>query len=131
MGTGTGILALIAAMEGAGSVIGVEIDPAAHANALENVALNSHPEIDIRLGDVKSIEDVSDADILLANINRNIIIGDLAAYSHSLVSGGKMFLSGFYTEDIPLITAEAEKYGLSLSESTEKDRWACITLIKK
>ncbi|MDE6459730.1 MAG: 50S ribosomal protein L11 methyltransferase [Paramuribaculum sp.] len=131
MGTGTGILALIAAMEGAGSVIGVEIDPAAHANALENVALNSHPEIDIRLGDVKSIEDVSDADILLANINRNIIIGDLAAYSHALVSGGKMFLSGFYTEDIPLITAEAEKYGLSLSESTEKDRWACITLIKK
>lgn len=131
MGTGTGILALIAAMEGAKSVIGVEIDPAAHVNALENVALNSHPEIDIRLGDVNCIKGVTDADILLANINRNIIIGDLAAYSRVLASGGKMFLSGFYTEDIPMIEAEACKYGLELIETTEKDRWACITLIKK
>lgn len=130
MGTGTGILALIAAMEGASEVIAVEIDPAAHANALENIALNSHSEIDMRLGDVRCIEGICDADILLANINRNIIVGDIEAYSRALVPGGKMFLSGFYTGDIPVITDEAKKYGLSLEAATEKDKWACITLTK-
>lgn len=130
MGTGTGILALIAAMEEASEVIAVEIDPAAHANALENIALNSHSEIDMRLGDVRCIEGINDADILLANINRNIIVGDIEAYSRALVPGGKMYLSGFYTEDIPVITDEAEKYGLSLEATTEKDKWACITLTK-
>ena len=130
MGTGTGILALIAAMEGAKEVIGVEIDPAAHANALENIALNSHPEIDIRLGDVRCIENENDADILLANINRNIIVADIAAYSRALRSGGTMFLSGFYTDDIPVITAEAKKYGLAMTESTEQNKWACVTLTK-
>ncbi|MDE5744954.1 MAG: 50S ribosomal protein L11 methyltransferase [Paramuribaculum sp.] len=130
MGTGTGILAIIAAMEGANEVIGVEIDPAAHANAQENIALNSHPEIDIRLGDVKCVENVSEADLLLANINRNIIIADIAAYARALRAGGTMFLSGFYAEDIPLITAEAKKYGLTLTESTEQNKWACITLTK-
>lgn len=130
MGTGTGILALIAAMEGAKEVIGVEIDPAAHVNALENIALNSHPEIDIRLGDVKCIEGIADADLLLANINRNIIVGDIDKYARALKSGGKMFLSGFYTEDIPIITDEAAKYGLTLEDAMERDRWACISLIK-
>ncbi len=130
MGTGTGILALIAAMEGASEVIGVEIDPAAHANALENAALNSHPEIDIRLGDISRISDISDADILLANINRNIITGDLKNYASALKPGGNMFLSGFYTDDIPVIIAEATKHGLTMVHSREKDDWACIKLTK-
>lgn len=130
MGTGTGILALIAAMEGAAQVIGVEIDPVAHANAMENIALNSHTEIDLRLGGAEQIELESDADILLANINRNIITSDLNRYAAALKPGGEMFLSGFYTADIPVIIAEAGKHSLTLATSSEKDNWACIKLIK-
>lgn len=130
MGTGTGILALIAAMEGAAKVIGVEIDPVAHANAVENVALNSHPEIDLRLGDVSSIKDERDADLLLANINRNIIVGDIGSYAAALKPGGTMLLSGFYTSDIDIIAAEAARYGLTLAATSQRNNWACIRLTK-
>lgn len=131
MGTGTGILALIAAMEGASQVIGVEIDPAAHANAIENAALNAHPEIDLRLGDVSAIEGIDDADFLLANINRNIITADINRYAAALKPGATMFLSGFYTQDIPIIVKAAESNGLSLAGTTSKSDWACVKLTKK
>lgn len=130
MGTGTGILALIAAMEGAAEVIGVEIDPVAHANAVENVALNNHSEIDLRLGDVSCIQAEHNADLLLANINRNIIVGDLGAYAAALKPGGTMLLSGFYTSDIDIIATEAAKHFLTLAATSQRDNWACIRLTK-
>ncbi|MDE5688274.1 MAG: 50S ribosomal protein L11 methyltransferase, partial [Paramuribaculum sp.] len=130
MGTGTGILALIAAMEGAAEVIGVEIDPVAHTNAVENVALNKHPEIDLRLGDVSCINTERDADLLLANINRNIIVGDLGTYAAALKPGGTMLLSGFYTSDIDIIATEAAKHSMTLAATSQRDNWACIRLTK-
>ncbi|MDE5858237.1 MAG: 50S ribosomal protein L11 methyltransferase, partial [Muribaculaceae bacterium] len=101
MGTGTGILAILAAMRGARPITAIEIDPMAHVNAVENVKLNGHPEIDVILGDASALSNVQPADILLANINRNIIVGDMESYSNALKTGGTMILSGFYEDDIP------------------------------
>lgn len=131
MGTGTGILAILAAMRGAANVQAVEIDPAAHANAIENLALNGVDDrVDLHLGDVKAIENIHDADLLLANINRNIILADIEAYSRSLRSGGRMMLSGFYTDDIPMIKEAAESCGLQFDDYTETDRWTCVAFTK-
>lgn len=130
MGTGTGILAILAAMRGANPVTAVEIDPMAHVNAVENVSLNGHPEIKVILGDATALANVQPADILLANINRNIIVGDMEAYAGALKNGGTMILSGFYEEDIPVIAEAAKRYGLKQVNYTSRDRWASLCLVK-
>lgn len=130
MGTGTGILAILAAMRGASPVVAIEIDPAAEINARENVVTNSHPEIDVRLGDASLLPGLT-ADIFIANINRNIITGDLAAYAATLASGGVMLLSGFYEADIPVIMEVAAPLGLEETGHTVKgDNWTCLRLRK-
>lgn len=126
MGTGTGILAILAAMKGAAPVTGIEIDPFAHVNAVENVALNGHGEIDIRLGDASLLGDYHDVDYFIANINRNIITGDMAAYAATVAKGGTLIFSGFYVEDIPVIEARARELGLTMVDYTEMDRWASV-----
>lgn len=131
MGTGTGILAILAAMRGAHPVTGIEIDPFAQVNAVENVAINNHPEIKIILGDASALEMVEPADVFIANINRNVITGDIDKYSARLVKGGTMLLSGFYVEDIPVVSEAAEKAGLKPTGYTERDRWTCLQLIKQ
>ena len=130
MGTGTGILAILAAMRGANPVEAIEIDPMAHINAVENVKLNGHPEINVILGDASALSNVQPADILLANINRNIIVGDMESYSKALKSGGTMILSGFYEEDIPVVAQAAKQYGLKQTDYTTRDRWASLSLKK-
>lgn len=130
MGTGTGILAILAAMRGACRVTGIEIDPFAQANAVENVAINHHPEIKIILGDASALDAVEPAEVFIANINRNVITGDIDKYAARLVKGGTMLLSGFYVEDIPVVTEAAEKAGLQPTGYTERDRWTCLQLIK-
>lgn len=130
MGTGTGILAILAAMRGANPVEAIEIDPMAHINAVENVKLNGHPEINVILGDASALSNIQPADILLANINRNIIVGDMESYSKALKSGGTMILSGFYEEDIPVVAQAAKQYGLKQTDYTTRDRWASLSLKK-
>ena len=131
MGTGTAILAILAALRGAKPVTGIEIDPFAHANAIENVALNGHPEIRLILGDASALDDVAPAEVFIANINRNVITGDIAAYASRLVAGGTMLLSGFYVEDIPVVEAAASAVGLERCSFTERDRWTCLKLRKE
>ncbi|MDE6352387.1 MAG: 50S ribosomal protein L11 methyltransferase [Muribaculaceae bacterium] len=130
MGTGTGILAILAAMRGASPITAIEIDPMAHVNAVENVKLNGHPEIDVVLGDASALSNVQSADILLANINRNIIVSDMESYSKALKAEGTMILSGFYEEDIPVVAKVAEQYGLKQTDYTTHDRWASLSLKK-
>lgn len=130
MGTGTGILAILAAMRGASRVDAIEIDEFAHTNAVENVRLNNHPEINVILGDATALDSLEPADIFLANINRNIITGDIASYSARLRDGGIMILSGFYEDDIPVINAEAEKHGLKYVDHNTRDRWVSVMLKK-
>lgn len=130
MGTGTGILAILAAMRGAKPVTAIEIDPAAHINAVDNVAINGHSEINVLLGDASLLDDIDSIDLFIANINRNIITGDLEAYAKTLNRGGTMLLSGFYVEDVDIIMETASRFGLSKVDVTERDRWACLKLMK-
>ncbi len=130
MGTGTGILAILSAMRGAKPVSAIEIDEFAYVNAVENVKLNGTSDIKVIHGDVKKLRELDGVDVFLANINRNIIIGDLSAYSSKLKVGGVMLLSGFYENDIKYIVDEAKKYGLEYDAHTLKDQWSCIRLIK-
>lgn len=132
VGTGTGILAILSAMCGATTVNAIEIDPPAQENAVENVRLNGHSEINVILGDASALEGLPQCDLLLANINRNIILNDISAYSAALRQGGTMLLSGFYESDAEMITEVAKPLGLTVKEiSTLGDNWCCIQLIKK
>lgn len=131
MGTGTGILAILAAMLGAGPVTGIELDGFAYDNAVENIALNGHSEIKIIHGDASALAVVDAADIFIANINRNVILNDMAAYASKLKTGGMMLLSGFFEgDDSEMIIAEGRKNGLEFSSATSDNRWACVKLIK-
>ena len=130
MGTGTGILAILARMRGASSVTAIEIDPAAEANARENMQLNDCRDIDLRLGGAKQLAGCS-ADLFIANINRNIILNDLSRYAATLAPGAIMLLSGFDEADIPMILRKAADEGLADGGHTVMgDNWACLTLKK-
>lgn len=132
MGTGTGILAILAAMRGAESVTAIEIDGFAFENACENFRLNgtdgpTHPI----LGDASALATVAPADVFLANINRNIITGDIDRYAQTLKDGGTMLLSGFYEEDVPIVEAAASQHGLVPLGYDVRDRWTCLKLKKE
>lgn len=131
MGTGTGILAILAAMRGAAPVTGIELDGFAYENAIENVSINGHSEIRLINGDASALADVAPADVFIANINRNVILNDLGAYASRLKKGGMMLLSGFYEgDDSDMIVNEGRNHGLSFSSATSDNRWACLRLIK-
>lgn len=132
MGTGTGILSILAAMCGAAHATGIEIDPAAHINAVENISLNNvGSKVDIILGDASALNNIEPADLFIANINRNIITGDIHTYASRLVPGGTMLLSGFYEHDIPVIMEHAFPLGLKEAGHTVKgDGWTCLRLTK-
>lgn len=128
MGTGTGILAILCAMRGAAKVTGIEIDTAAWENAVENVALNG-VEVNLINGDATALPDLYKADVFIANINRNIITGDLAAYVGACKPGATMILSGFYEADIPVIMEVAAPLGLKEANHTTLNSWCCLKLI--
>jgi ribosomal protein L11 methyltransferase len=130
MGTGTGILAILAAMRGATDVTAIEIDGFAYENACENVRVNGHPEIKVINGDATALDNVAPAEVFIANINRNVITGDIAAYAARLKQGGIMLLSGFYDDDVAIVEAAAKPYGLVATGTTVKSKWACLQLIK-
>ena len=129
MGTGTGILAILAAMRGASPVSGIEIDTPAWENALENAALNGvDSRVTLLNGDASLLPSLPKADVFVANINRNIITGDLAAYVAACRPGATMILSGFYEADIPVIMAVAAPLGLREVTHTTLNDWCCLQL---
>lgn len=131
MGTGTGILGILAAMRGAERVIGIEIDEAAYENAKENVTLNG-VKMELIHGDATALSGLEPADYLFANINRNIILGDIDRYAGRLKSGGEMLLSGFYDTDIAMIAEAASRYNLREETRLVSDaRWVVLRLIKE
>ena len=129
MGTGTGILAILCNMRGAEDVVGIEIDPYAWENAVENVGLNK-ADVKMVCGDATSLEGMENADYFLANINRNVILDDIHAYAKTLSKGGEMFLSGFYHKDVPIVEAAAANEGLSMKSMLVDNDWAAIRLVK-
>lgn len=133
MGTGTGILAILAAMCGARKVLAVEIDPFAAENTAENIALNLPADTTIELvcGDASALDGRGAfADVFLANINRNIITGDMARYAAAMKAGARLTVSGFYVDDRPVVEAAAAASGLSLRNVDELDRWSSMTFVK-
>lgn len=131
MGTGTGILAILAAMRGASPVAAIEIDEFAYTNALENIRINSHPEIVMLNGDATALSTLEfKANLFVANINRNVITADIEAYAEATAKGGVMLLSGFYVEDIPVVREAAERCGMKYVDYTEQKNWACVKLLK-
>lgn len=132
MGTGTAILSILAAMRGAELVTAIEIDGFAYTNAIENVDINGVSDV-VKLinGDASALAEVEPADIFLANINRNVILGDIEAYASHLRNGGTMILSGFYEADVPIIESAARPLGLITEAIRSRDNWTALTLRKQ
>ncbi len=133
MGTGTGILAILAAMRGAYNVAGIEIDGFAYENAIENAKLNGHEEIRLINGDASALVALEPADLLIANINRNVILADIDKYAAALKPGGTMLLSGFYEQDANMLREAAGNAGLSFvsMDVDPEANWTLIELKKK
>jgi ribosomal protein L11 methyltransferase len=129
VGTGTGILAFIAMKLGASRVHGFDIDPWSVENSIENAALNDCEAATFREGTIRN-EPLSVYDVVIANINRNILLDEIAEYALRLASKGYLFLSGFYAEDIPHIKDAAHLHGLQLEAETNLRNWACLRLRK-
>ncbi len=130
MGTGTAILAILTSMKGADPIAAIDIDQWAYDNAIENLTLNNIDNIDIKIGGAELLGDAT-FDIILANINRNILLNDIHVYSSVLNSGGTLYMSGFYEEDIPAITEECNKNGLSFEYNSTKDNWVAVKFTKE
>ena len=130
MGCGTAVLAILAAMRGAVNLVAIDIDTWCTENSIENIAMNNIKGIDVKLGGAELLEGLN-FDIVLANINRNILLADMEKYAACLSSGGELYMSGFYVEDIPLIEAEANLNGLKLVDYTEKNNWVVVKTVKE
>ena len=130
MGCGTAVLSILARMKGANPVVAIDIDEWAYENAKENIQLNNVPDIDVRLGGVEKISEGETFDIVLANINRNILLNDIKHYAKAMSVGATLWMSGFYTEDIKAVEAESNKNGLTLVNKSEANNWAMIVVRK-
>ena len=129
MGSGTGVLAILAKKLGSATTVAIDNDEWAYRNALDNIRLNDENDIIVELGDANSLND-RQFDIILANINRNILLRDMKEYVKCLVDGGKIFFSGFYEEDLALIAKEAESLGLKYSNHVTKNNWTAAVFVK-
>jgi ribosomal protein L11 methyltransferase len=129
VGTGTGILAFIAMKLGASRVHGFDIDPWSVENSIENAALNDCESATFQEGTIRN-EPLTVYDVVIANINRNILLDEIAEYALRLASKGYLYLSGFYAEDISYITEAAHLHGLQLEAETNLRNWACLRLRK-
>lgn len=129
MGCGTSVLAILAALRGATDLLAIDIDKWCTENSIENIALNNVSGIDVKQGGAELLDGLH-FDIILANINRNILLADMEKYANCLSAGGELYMSGFYSEDIPLIEAEAKRNGLNLVKSKLKNNWAVVKTVK-
>ncbi len=129
MGCGTGILAIFAEMKGANPIDAIDIDNWCYENSIENVERNNCHNISVFEGDAALLEGKS-YDVIIANINRNILLNDMEAYMNCLNKEGVILFSGFYTEDIPIIDAEVSKYGLKLDKTIERNNWVSLKYVK-
>lgn len=125
-GCGTGILGITASRLGANPVLGYDIDEWSADNAQHNAALNGVENMSVMLGDASVLDNVEDRfDIVIANINRNILIADMPAFRAHMKEGAQLILSGFYEADVPMIEAVAKEHGLSLCDVVTDEEWAC------
>lgn len=125
-GCGTGILGITASRLGANPVLGYDIDEWSADNAQHNAALNGVENMSVMLGDASVLNNVAECfDVVIANINRNILIADMPAFRAHMKQGAQLILSGFYEADVPMIEAVAKEHGLSLCDVVTDEEWAC------
>lgn len=131
-GCGTGILGLVASKLGANEVVGYDIDEWSVENAKHNAQLNGVDNLEVYFGNASVINHISGVfDVVLANINRNILLEDMKSFRGVLNEGGYMILSGFYEEDIPVLLEKAKEFGLYESGRRTDNNWACLFLKNK
>ena len=131
MGSGTGVLAIAACKCGAKSLDAVDIDDFAYENCIENLATNGVSERVVpMLGDVRAIEG-RHYDFILANINRNILLGDMDAYLRTLNVGGELFISGFLDADVEAMCRAIEAKGMHLHHTKHIGGWAALSFVKE
>lgn len=128
-GCGTGILGLVASKLGASEVVGYDIDEWSVENAKHNAQLNGVDNLEVYFGNASVINHISGVfDVVLANINRNILLEDMKSFRGVLNEGGYMILSGFYEEDIPVLLEKAKEFGLYEFGRRTDNNWACLVL---
>lgn len=130
MGCGTAVLAILAELKGAKPLDAIDIDNWCYLNSLENVERNNCKHISVYEGDASLLNDKK-YDTIIANINRNILLNDIATYATCLKTNGSLFLSGFYREDIPMIEKECQNNNLTLKDTLEKNNWVALKFVKK
>ena len=128
VGCGTGVLAILSKMLGSEDTLGIDIDEWSYNNSKENAILNNIFSIEFLLGGISSVN--GSFDIVLANINRNVILSDLDKYYHLMKENSDLLLSGFLSNDVKLIREKAESLGLSLVSHKNKDKWNLLHFIK-
>lgn len=129
MGSGTGVLAILAKKLGAATTVAIDNDEWAYRNALDNIKLNDENEIIVELGDANSLNNRL-FDIIIANINRNILLRDMREYVKCLKNNGKIFFSGFYESDLQMIKDEAMRLSLTYVGHVKKNEWTAAVFVK-
>ncbi|WP_405377291.1 50S ribosomal protein L11 methyltransferase [Nonlabens sp. Asnod3-A02] len=129
MGSGTGVLGILAQMRGAVKVDAIDIDTWCYENALENVKRNKTDKVAVILGGAEQLEGKS-YDFIIANINRNILLQDIPVYAKSLKKGGTILFSGFYEEDLVHIKNKCMESGIVYDSHLKKDSWIAAKMIK-
>lgn len=125
-GCGTGILGIVALRLGANRVLGYDIDEWSSENAKHNAALNGVDNLDVLLGDASVLDGVKEEfDVVIANINRNILLNDMTAFRSHLKTEGRLILSGFYETDVPMLEQAAQSNGLTIIDVVTDGEWAC------
>ncbi|WP_438976852.1 50S ribosomal protein L11 methyltransferase [Polaribacter sp.] len=130
MGCGTGILAIFAEMKGAKPIDAIDIDNWCYLNSIENAERNNCNSISVYEGDASLLKN-KNYDVIIANINRNILLNDIKIYANCLSSGGILLLSGFYKEDFTIINKEAENQKLKLDGELIKNNWMSLKFVKQ
>jgi ribosomal protein L11 methyltransferase len=129
-GCGTAILSVMAAKVGAKSVEAFDIDEWSVVNGKENAEVNGAPNIHIQRGTISELMFSQSFDIVLANINKNVLLDEMEQYAWHLVSGGLLLISGFYVKDVPDLLAAAERFGFSEVSRSDMETWAAVLLKK-
>ncbi|MEX8547128.1 MAG: 50S ribosomal protein L11 methyltransferase [Mucilaginibacter sp.] len=130
MGCGTGILAILASKKGAAEITAIDNDPICCESTIENAVLNSVENIAVFCGSKEAIPNET-FDVILANINRNILLDQMETYAQRLSSNGQLFLSGFYENpDLNLLKSEAEKYSLQFLVKKKMQDWVSAKFIR-
>ena len=128
MGSGTAVLAIFAEMKGALAIDAIDIDSWCYENAVENCERNNCEKIKVYQGDASLLVNKR-YDVIIANINRNILLQDMERYAACLEGDGMLLLSGFYKEDIPIIDAEASKFKFKIDSIIERNNWVALRYI--